>query len=273
MLCLLLGSAVSHDRRADPVDAHVLRAAWLVMRPHFLADDGLLPGRGAATAEFVRPGDTQQSALGQQPAKLLRHLEIGRVIGECAQKILGDVLVHQIAQLLTQRARLWPELKIRDRSPSGPPSIDDDRLARDVPSRITDQPQHRADDVISSALDRQRRITAQVVGRALGVVQHVGDFAAKKPGATVLTRIECRAHCTARSAVSPDRPILLAAYDACGMPEMPTRPLIEETCTMAPLPASSMYGKQSCDSRNGATRLRSSVRRMSSTTPFPRAPS
>ena len=33
----------------------------------------------------------------------------------------------------------------------------------------------------------------------------------KKPGATVFTRMPCRAHCTASSAVSPDSPSLLAA--------------------------------------------------------------
>jgi hypothetical protein len=33
----------------------------------------------------------------------------------------------------------------------------------------------------------------------------------KKPGATVFTRMPCRAHCTASSAASPDSPSLLAA--------------------------------------------------------------
>ncbi|MDF2583940.1 MAG: hypothetical protein K0R33_2583 [Mycobacterium sp.] len=40
---LLLGGAVAHDDRPDPVDAHVLRAAWFVVRPHLLAHHGLLP--------------------------------------------------------------------------------------------------------------------------------------------------------------------------------------------------------------------------------------
>ena len=86
----------------------------------------------------------------------------------------------------------------------------------------------------------------------------------KKPGATVFTRMRCRAHCTASSRVSPDSPALLAAYDACGMPGMPTWPLIDEMLTIAPPPAATRCGNTAWDSRNGATRLSSSVRRIAS---------
>jgi hypothetical protein len=87
----------------------------------------------------------------------------------------------------------------------------------------------------------------------------------KNPGATVLTRMRWRAHWTASSLVSPDRPALLAAYDACGMPGMPTSPLIDETFTIAPRPAATMCGCTAWASRNGATRLSSSVPRTTST--------
>ena len=41
---LALGvSAVGHDRRAHPIQPHVLRTAGLVVRPHLLAHDGLIP--------------------------------------------------------------------------------------------------------------------------------------------------------------------------------------------------------------------------------------
>ena len=46
--------AVRHDRRADPVEAHVLRAAGLVVRPHLLADHRLVPHRSAASAVALR---------------------------------------------------------------------------------------------------------------------------------------------------------------------------------------------------------------------------
>src|SRR5215471_5201385 len=66
---LLLRRAVPHDRRAYPVDAHVLGAARLVVRPHLLADHGLLPDRGTAAAELLRPGQAEQALLGQEPAE------------------------------------------------------------------------------------------------------------------------------------------------------------------------------------------------------------
>ena len=81
----------------------------------------------------------------------------------------------------------------------------------------------------------------------------------KKPGATVLTRMPWRAHCTASSAVSPDSPALAAAYEAWGMPGTPTRPLMDDTLTIAPRPAATMWGNTAWHSRKGATRLRVSV--------------
>ena len=44
VLALLRLAAVLHDRRADPVDVHVLRAARLAARPQLLAEDRVLPG-------------------------------------------------------------------------------------------------------------------------------------------------------------------------------------------------------------------------------------
>ena len=46
------------------------------MRPHLFADDGLLLRRSPAAAELLRPGDAQQTAVGQQSAKALRRFEI-----------------------------------------------------------------------------------------------------------------------------------------------------------------------------------------------------
>jgi hypothetical protein len=82
----------------------------------------------------------------------------------------------------------------------------------------------------------------------------------KNPGATVFTRIECRAHCTASSAVRPDSPALAAAYDACGIPGTPTRPLIDDTWTIAPRPLATMWGNTAWLSRKGATRLSARAR-------------
>src|ERR1700722_19720848 len=42
---LLLGGAESHDGRTHPVESHVLGTPWLVIGPHLLANDGLLPNR------------------------------------------------------------------------------------------------------------------------------------------------------------------------------------------------------------------------------------
>ena len=102
VLLLLLLGAVPHDDRADPVDAHVLGAARLVVGPHLLAHHGLLPHRRPAAAEILRPRQAQQVAFGQCPAELLGRLEVGRVVGEGAQKVLGHMTVHQLTQIASQ---------------------------------------------------------------------------------------------------------------------------------------------------------------------------
>ena len=82
VLLLLLGRAVPHDRRAHPVDAHVLRAAGLVMRPHLLAHDGLLPRRRAAAAVLLWPRHAQQALRGERAAEALGDVEVGGIVGE-----------------------------------------------------------------------------------------------------------------------------------------------------------------------------------------------
>src|SRR5260370_41895415 len=63
----LLRGAVPHDRRAHPVDAHVLRTPGLVVRPHLLADHRLLPRRGTAAAELLGPRQAEHAALRDKP--------------------------------------------------------------------------------------------------------------------------------------------------------------------------------------------------------------
>ena len=84
---LLLVGAVAHERRADPVHPHVLRAPGLVVGPHLLAHRRLLPGRGVPAAELVGPGRAQQALGGQQAAERLRDLEVGGVVGEGAEVV------------------------------------------------------------------------------------------------------------------------------------------------------------------------------------------
>ena len=60
--CLLFGGSVPHERGPDPVDAHVLRAAGFVVRPHLLAQHGLLPYRTA----------TRRHVLSATPGPIVR---------------------------------------------------------------------------------------------------------------------------------------------------------------------------------------------------------
>src|SRR3954452_24453668 len=98
MTRLLLWCSVAHDRRTDPVDAHVLRPARLVLRPHLLADDGLLPDIASAAAVLLRPRQREQAFGRQRLAEALRQREVLRVIGAGAQEIAGDVLGDETAQ-------------------------------------------------------------------------------------------------------------------------------------------------------------------------------
>ena len=115
VLALLLLGAVSHDDGPDPVDPHVLGAARLVVGPHLLANHGLLPDRGPAATEFLRPRQAQQTAVGQCPAELLGRLEVGGIVGESAQKIFRHMGVHQLTQLAAQVRGFWPHLEVHRR--------------------------------------------------------------------------------------------------------------------------------------------------------------
>ena len=103
---------MAHEGRADPVDAHVLRAARLVVRPHLLADHGLLPHRRAAPAELLRPRHAQQAAFGEQPAECLGHRQVFWVVGEGPKEVLRHVRFHQLPQVVTQRRGLPTHLEV-----------------------------------------------------------------------------------------------------------------------------------------------------------------
>ena len=119
MLGALGFRAVPHDGRTDPVDAHVLRAAWLVMGPHLLANDGLLPHRSAAAAELLGPRQAEQPLLGERAAERLRHRKVGRVVGESAEEIRRDVRVHQRSEFAAQPVGGLTELVVHRRQASG----------------------------------------------------------------------------------------------------------------------------------------------------------
>ena len=70
-------AAVLHDRRADPVDVHVLRAARLAARPELLAEDRVLPGAGVAAAVRGGPVGRQPAALGERAAEAAREAPPG----------------------------------------------------------------------------------------------------------------------------------------------------------------------------------------------------
>src|SRR5579875_430170 len=55
VLPALLVGPVTHDRRADPVDPHVLGTPRLMVRPHLFTDDGLLPRRRTSPTKLGRP--------------------------------------------------------------------------------------------------------------------------------------------------------------------------------------------------------------------------
>ncbi len=117
VLALLLLGAVAHDDGPDPVDPHVLGAARLVVRPHLFADHRLFPHRRPAATELLRPRQAQQVAFGQGPAELLGGLEVGGVVGERTQKVLGHMGFHQFAQLTAQLRGFLPHLEVHGSIP------------------------------------------------------------------------------------------------------------------------------------------------------------
>ncbi len=102
------------------------------MRPHFLADHRLLPHRRRAAAEFLGPGKAQEVALGQQATERLRGLEVGRVVGERAQKVFGHIVVHQLTQLTAQRVGFLPHLEVHGLSRSRCFQVGEPELAEHV---------------------------------------------------------------------------------------------------------------------------------------------
>src|SRR5690606_5410019 len=59
----LLLAAKAHQRRADPVHVHILRAARFACSPHLLAEDEVLPGRPLSPAPLGRPMRHEQPRL------------------------------------------------------------------------------------------------------------------------------------------------------------------------------------------------------------------
>jgi hypothetical protein len=117
----LLGRAVTHDRRPDPVDAHVLRSAGLMVGPHLFPQDGLLPYRTSAATMLFRPGEGQQPVGCQQFAKRLGGGEVFRVVGAGTQEALGDLRGDQIPQARSEFDGVGTEVVIH-RHPFGNPS-------------------------------------------------------------------------------------------------------------------------------------------------------
>ncbi len=84
------------------------------MGPHLLADGRLFPRGRSPAAPLLRPGDAQQTPLGEQPAELLRELEVRRVGGEGAEEVGGDLLPDQLAKAPPQLADLFPHVELHD---------------------------------------------------------------------------------------------------------------------------------------------------------------
>jgi hypothetical protein len=112
VLRLLGVGAEGHDRRAHPVQPHVLRAAGLVVGPHLLPDHGLLPQRSPAAAVLDRPRDGEEPLVGEGLAEALGDVEVGRVVREGAEVVLGDVRRDQLAQPGAQGGRVVPQVEV-----------------------------------------------------------------------------------------------------------------------------------------------------------------
>ncbi len=109
---LLLLGAERHDRRTHPVDAHVLRAAWLVVCPHLLTDDGLVPHRTAASAVLDRPREREQALGREARAEPLRDREVVGVVGERAQEAGRDLGGDERSQLGAQGVGALAEVEV-----------------------------------------------------------------------------------------------------------------------------------------------------------------
>src|SRR4030095_14094950 len=69
---LLRLAAVLHDRGADPVHVHVLRAARLADAPHLLGEERAAPGRGVGAAVRLGPALGEPAAARERAAELAR---------------------------------------------------------------------------------------------------------------------------------------------------------------------------------------------------------
>src|SRR5690606_23927758 len=108
MAGLLVWGAVPHDRRADPVEPHVLCATRFMRDPHLFTQRGLLPDVRARAAVLLGPRHRQEVTLAQLTTERLGDLEVGGVVGEGPQESRGHVLVDQPAQLGAElRYRCW----------------------------------------------------------------------------------------------------------------------------------------------------------------------
>ena len=109
-----------HDRRADPVDIHVLRAAWLPDRPHLLRQDGRLPGGLPAAAVLGRPRGRKPAALGE----LASELPDGCLLLRCHNPAMYRVLAPAGPLLLEEGAERCRDTRPRrpsNRTPCLPP--------------------------------------------------------------------------------------------------------------------------------------------------------
>ena len=109
---LLLVGAERHDRRTHPVETHVLRAARLVVRPHLLADDGLIPHGAAAPAVLDRPREREELLRCEPRAEPLRDLQIVGIVGERAEEVGGDLGGDERSQLGAERVGGGAEVEV-----------------------------------------------------------------------------------------------------------------------------------------------------------------
>ena len=103
---LLLRGAVVEDRRADPVGAVVLPATRLEVRPHLFADGDRRREVEVLASVLGGPVGHQQALARQHLAEPVAQLEVGRVVGEGTEPVLGEMFGDQRAQPRPQRAHV-----------------------------------------------------------------------------------------------------------------------------------------------------------------------
>src|ERR1700730_5777835 len=105
---------MAHQGRADPVNVHVLAAARLTRRPHFLRQDESGPGIRITAAPLLRPVRHQQSRLRTLSAELLREsrLDLGSRTVSLRLPVLRQVVGQEIPDGVTERLLLAVPVKI-----------------------------------------------------------------------------------------------------------------------------------------------------------------